>query len=208
MRKLTILAGISFLLGLVFFTQTVFADGFIIPVPPPDVVRVPPLSLKYHRVTVEIDDQVARTKIDQVFLNDFHRDIEGTYIFPLPKGANITDFAMYINGERISAELLERDKARQIYQDIVNRMKDPALLEYFDRDLFKVRVYPIPAHGEKRIQLKYAEVLKADAGLVRYHYPLDTERFSVRPLQEVSIAATIRSKQPIKSVYSPSHARA
>lgn len=205
MKKSIVVLGIGMILGLLFGNAAVYADGFIIPVPPPDVVRVPPLSLKYHRVTVEIDDQVARTKIDQVFLNDFHRDLEGTYIFPLPKGANITDFAMYINGERISAELLEREKARQIYHDIVNRMKDPALLEYFDRDLFKVRVYPIPAHGEKRIQLEYAEVLKADAGLVRYHYPLDTERFSARPLQEVSLAATIRSQAPIKSVYSPSH---
>jgi Ca-activated chloride channel homolog len=186
-------------------SQTVYADGFIIPIRPPNVERVPLLSLKYHRVTVEIEDQVALTKVDQVFVNEFHRELEGTYIFPLPKGANITDFAMYINGERISGELLERDKARRIYQEIVNQMKDPALLEYFDRDLFKIRVYPIPARGEKRIQLEYTEVLKSDNGMVRYHYPLDTERFSAKPLKEVSIAATIRSQQPLKSIYSPSH---
>ena len=143
--------------------------------------------------------------MDQVFINEFHRDLEGTYIFPLPKGANITDFAMYINGERISGELLERDKARQIYQGIVNQMKDPALLEYFDRDLFKIRVYPIPARGEKRIQIEYTEVLTSDSGLVRYHYPLDTERFSAKPLREVTIAATLKSQQPLKSIYSPSH---
>jgi len=182
-----------------------YADGFIIPVPPPDVVRVPPLAIKYHRVSVEIDDQVARTKIDQVFVNEFHRDLEGTYIFPLPKGANVTEFAMYIDGERISGELLEREKARRIYQDIVNRMKDPALLEYFDRDMFKIRVYPIPAHGKKRIQLEYSELLKSGAGLVRYHYPLDTERFSSRPLEDVSVYVKIHSQQPMKSIYSPSH---
>ena len=95
-----------------------YADGFIIPIRPPDVKRVPPLAVKYHRVSVEIDDQIARTHIDQVFVNEFHRDLEGTYIFPLPKGANVTEFAMYINGERISGELLEREKARKIYQDI------------------------------------------------------------------------------------------
>jgi len=182
-----------------------YADGFIIPIPPPDVVRVPPLAIKYHRVSVEIDDQVARTKIDQVFVNEFHRDLEGTYIFPLPKGANVTEFAMYIDGERISGELLEREKARRIYQDIVNRMKDPALLEYFDRDMFKIRVYPIPAHGKKRIQLEYSELLKSGAGLVRYHYPLDTERFSSRPLEDVSVYVKIHSQQPMKSIYSPSH---
>lgn len=185
--------------------STVFADGFIIPIRPPDVVRVPPLAIKYHRVSVEITDQVARTKVDQVFLNEFHRDLEGTYIFPIPKDANISEFAMYINGERVSGELLEKDKARKIYQDIVNQMKDPALLEYLERDLFKIRVYPIPAHGEKHIQLEYSEVLKNDAGLVRYHYPLDTERFSSRPLQDVTITTTIESQHLLKSVYCPSH---
>jgi Ca-activated chloride channel family protein len=182
-----------------------YADGFIIPIRPPNVVRVPPLAIKYHRVSVEIGDQVALTKVDQVFVNEFHRDLEGTYIFPLPKGANITEFAMYINGERVSGELLESGKARKIYQDIVNQMKDPALLEYFDRDMFKIRVYPIPAHGEKRIQLEYSELLKSDAGLVRYYYPLDTEKFSSRPLEEISVAVTINSQQPMKSIYSPSH---
>ena len=185
--------------------STAFADGFIIPIRPPDVVRVPPLAIKYHRVSVEITDQVARTKVDQVFINEFHRDLEGTYIFPLPKDANISEFAMFINGERISGELLEKDRARKIYQEIVNQMKDPALLEYLDRDLFKIRVYPIPAHGEKRIQLEYSEVLKNDAGIVRYQYPLDTERFSSRPLQDVTLTTTIQSQHILKSIYSPSH---
>ena len=197
--------GLGFIVSLLVISNLGYADGFIIPVPPPGVVRVPPLAIKYHRVSVEIDDLVARTKIDQVFVNEFNRDLEGTYIFPLPKGANITDFAMYINGERISGELLESDKARSIYQNIVNQMRDPALLEYFDRDLFKIRVYPIPAHGEKRIQLEYSEVLKADAGVIRYHYPLDTEKFSSRPLEDISVAVTINSQQPMKSIYSPSH---
>lgn len=181
------------------------ADGFIIPIPPPGVVRVPPLAIKYHRVSVEITDQIARTTVDQVFINEFPRDLEGTYIFPLPKDANITEFAMFINGKRISGELLEKEKARKIYQEIVRQMKDPALLEYLDRDLFKIQVYPIPAHGEKRIQLEYSEVLKNDAGMVRYYYPLDTERFSSHPLQDVSVTVTLRAQAGLKSIYSPSH---
>ena len=205
MRRSLWILSVAVVMAMLLTASIASADGFIIPVRPPGVKRVPPLTLKYHRVTVDIDDQVARTLVDQVFINEFHRDLEGTYIFPLPKGANITDFAMYINGERISGELLERDKARRIYQGIVDQMKDPALLEYFDRDLFKIRVYPIPAHGEKRIQIEYTEVLTSDNGLVRYHYPLDTERFSAKPLREVTIAATLTSRQPLKSIYSPSH---
>ena len=204
MERIWIMLSVIFVIIIVGSSLT-WADGFIIPLPPPGVVRVPPLAIKYHRVSVEITDQIARTTVDQVFINEFHRDLEGTYIFPLPKDANITEFAMFINGKRISGELLEKEKARKIYQDIVRQMKDPALLEYLDRDLFKMRVYPIPAHGGKRIQLEYSEVLKNDAGMVRYYYPLDTERFSSRPLQDVRVAVTLRAQAGLKSIYSPSH---
>jgi Ca-activated chloride channel homolog len=205
MRHLQRMLTPLFLVTILLPAAPAAADGFILPIRPPGVERVPPLVMKYHRVTVALEEQVARTMVDQVFINEFHRDLEGTYIFPIPKGANITDFAMYIDGERISGELMERDKARKIYQDIVNQMKDPALLEYFERDLFRIHVYPIPARGEKRIQIEYTELLTADAGLVRYHYPLNTERFSARPLQEVAIVVTIATRQPLKSIYSPSH---
>jgi len=181
-----------------------FADGFIIPEPRPGE-DIPPLSVKYHRVIVEIINQVAKTSIDQVFINNHSRDIEGTFIFPLPAGASISEFSMYIGDKKIDGEILDRDKARRIYEDIVRRMKDPALLEYIGRNMFRARVYPITAKGEKRIQLSYTEVLKSEANLVRYVYPLDTERFSLHPIKEVSLSASISSKIPISNIYSPSH---
>jgi Ca-activated chloride channel family protein len=181
------------------------ADGFIIPVRPPDVVRVPPLSIRYHRVEVDITDQVARTRIDQVFLNEFHRDLEGTYIFPIPEEASISQFSMWVDGERLDGRLHGKDEARRIYEDIIRREQDPALLEYLGRDLFKARVYPIPAHGEKRISLDYSEVLKMDSGLCQYQYSLNTEKFSAKPIQEVSLTINLDSSRPIKTVYSPTH---
>jgi Ca-activated chloride channel homolog len=181
------------------------ADGFIIPDRRPDGQRVPPLSVKYHHVKVEIVDQVARTSIDQVFVNHFGRDIEGTYIFPVPEGASVSDFAMFIGSERVKGEILDSREARRIYEDIVRRLRDPGLLEYMGRNLFRARVYPIPANGEKRVQITYTEVLKADNGLVRYLYPLNTEKFSRDPLSDVSIAVRIESQVPILNVYSPSH---
>jgi Ca-activated chloride channel family protein len=181
-----------------------FADGFIIPRPDPRET-IPPLTVKYHRVRVEIDNQVARTSVDQVFINNFGRDIEGTYIFPLPEGASVTEFAMYIGEERIRGEILDAAQARRIYEDIVRRLKDPALLEYIGRNMFRARVFPIPARGEKRIQISYTEVLKAERGMVRYLYPLNTERFSLKPLEDLSLSVTIESKVPITTVYSPSH---
>ncbi len=182
-----------------------WADGFIIIPPDPRGRAFTPLSIKYHHVTVDIDNQVATTKVDQVFINENNRELEGIYIFPIPEEASISDFAMYVDGERISAEVLERKKARKIYEDIVRRMRDPALLEYMDRGAFKASIYPIPARGEKRVQLEYSEVLKYDSGLCKYVYPLNTEKFSAKPIQSVSVTAKIKSKKAIKSVYSPSH---
>ncbi|MBE3131417.1 MAG: hypothetical protein IMZ54_11980, partial [Acidobacteria bacterium] len=115
------------------------ADGFIIPSPRPGQ-DIPPLSVKYHHVTVEIVDQVAKTSVDQVFVNHFGRDIEGTYIFPVPEGASVSEFAMYIGNERVKGEILDGREARRIYEDIVRRMRDPGLLEYMGHNLFRARV--------------------------------------------------------------------
>jgi len=199
------LVACAWVLLFVGLQTTARADGFIIPVPPPPVRVVPDLAVKYHRVEVTIKGQVAQTRIDQVFLNDSPYELEGTYIFPLPEEAAISDFAMFVDGERLSGEMLDKDEARRIYESIVNQRRDPALLEYIGRNAFQARVYPIPAHGEKRIQLAYSQILPADRGLVHYVYPLNTERFSSRPLEEVVITVDLSSDIPIKAIYSPSH---
>ncbi len=182
-----------------------WGDGIIIPEPTPDMPRPVPLSVKYHHVTVEIKDNVATTKIDQVFLNESGTRLEGTYVFPLPEGAAIGEFAMYIEGERVSGEIMEASKAREIYEDIVRKMRDPALLEYIGRNTFRARVFPIEPHSEKRVQLEYVQTLDFAGGAYEYTYPLNTEKFSPRPLQEASVAVTIESRQAIKSVYCPTH---
>lgn len=207
----------SLILGLIFAT-CVFADGFIVVHPPrpprPTPVPVPPqprphafapLVVKYHKVNVDISDQVAATKVDQVFHNPNPNRLEGTFIFPLPKHSQIDRFSMDINGRQVEAELLDADKARKIYEDIVRRMKDPALLEYAGRGAFKVRIYPIEPRSDKRIKLAYTQILKSDTGLVEYAYPLNTERFSAQPIETVSINASVKTANPLKSVYSPSH---
>lgn len=195
---------ILFLSLFYFHTADLFADGFIIPRPRPGE-KIPPLTVKYHRVKVEIINQVAKTSIDQVFINNHGRDIEGDFIFPLPERAAISEFAMYIGDKKVEGRILDRNEARRIYEDIVRRLKDPALLEYVGRNMFRARVYPIPAHGEKRIRLSYSEILKAEKNLVRYVYPLNTERFSLHPIKEVAISVEIKSKIPLSNIYSPSH---
>lgn len=192
MRRLILLLALS--------AGTVWADGIIIPEFP-----FPNLAIKYHRVEVEIEDQAAHTEIDQVFLNRQPRDIEGTYIFPLPREASFSAFSMHVDGEPLSAEILEADEAREIYEEIVRQRIDPALLEYVGQGAYRARIFPIPAEGEKRVQLAYDELLTMDADIVRYLYPLNTEKFSSEPLEDVSVTVTIRSSTPIKAIYSPSH---
>ncbi|MGH2368704.1 MAG: VIT domain-containing protein, partial [Chloroflexota bacterium] len=184
-------------------------EGRSLPITPltPRPVPIIPcwLTIRYHRVDVEIVDQVATTRVDQVFVNETGRDLEGTYVFPLPEDATVSDFSMWVDGEEIEGQVLSRDEARRLYESIVRRNRDPALLEYVGRGAFQARVFPVPAGGERRLQLEYSQVLAQDAGLVRYVYPLNTERFSARPLQQASVSVSIRSPQPLRSVYSPSH---
>ena len=112
---------------------------------------------------------------------------------------------MDIDGKQVEAELLPAEKARTIYNDIVRKAKDPALLEYAGRDMFRVHIFPIPANGSKRIQLKYTELLKQDNGLLDYHYTLDTEKYSSKPLKNLSMKVNIESTEPITDLYSPTH---
>lgn len=175
------------------------------PPPPPRVYQFAPLEVTYHHVNVKVLGQIARTDIDQEFFNPNNQRLEGTYLFPVPKGAQLDKFSMEIDGKQVEAELLPAEKARKIYEDIVRKMKDPALLEYVDRDTFKVRIFPIEPRAPKRIKLSYTQLLKADDGLVGYTYPLNTEKFSAAPIKTVSVKIELDAKRPVKSIYSPSH---
>ncbi len=206
---------IILLISAFILTTPALADGIIIPDPPicspepcPPGSRPFPISqleIRYHHVDVSIDDQIAVTRVDQVFYNPNEWTVEGTYIFPIPLDAAVTDFTLWIDGEPVKGEVLTAEEARRIYEDIVREMQDPALLEYADRGAVQARIFPIPPDGERRIQLEYTQVLTAEEGLVRYIYPLSTEKFSTQPLEEVSVSVDVHASQPIRAVYSPSH---
>lgn len=177
----------------------------ILPCPPPPPIGTTELSVKYHKVTVTIQDQVARTHVDQVFVNDSAFAMEGTYIFPLPLDATVSQFAMWADGQKMEGKVLGRQEARAVYESIVRSRRDPALLEYVNRGAFQASIFPIPPKGERRIEIEYSQVLAADGGLIHYVYPLNTEKFSARPLDTVSVSVDIKSKDALKAVYSPSH---
>jgi Ca-activated chloride channel family protein len=196
--------------------QVVFADGIIIeppwpcpvegPCPPhPDPRPLFPLAVEYHRVTVTIENQVAVTRVDQLFRNDHDDTVEGTYLFPLPVEALVTDFAMWVDGQRLEAKILSAEEARQIYDDIVRQMRDPALLEYAGRGAVQASIFPIEAGASRRVELEYTQVLPADNGLIHYRYPLNTEKFSSAPLEQVSVSVSVVSSEDVRAIYSPSH---
>ncbi len=214
-RLLAALFVLAVLAGQLVLPTAVLADGIIIPeppiclppcpIPPPPPHETPYLTVQTHRVNATIDNQVATTRVDQVFRNDSDWSLEGTYIFPLPENAAISDFAMWVNGERVDGQLYTKEEARRIYDDIVRRRLDPALLEYIGRDLFQASIFPIDPGDTRRVEIEYSEILPVDNGLVRYVYPLSTEKFSAKPLENVAVTVDISSADPIKAIYSPSH---
>src|SRR5687767_11869395 len=127
------------------------ATGLLIPTEQ----KLPPLAMLNHKVDIAIEDQVAITKIEQTFRNHTDRQLEATYIFPVPKGASVRKFSMWVDGKEVPGELVEADKARKIYTDIVSRTQDPGLLEYMGSNLLKLRVFPVPPKGDQKIAISY-----------------------------------------------------
>ncbi|MBK8989333.1 MAG: VWA domain-containing protein [Chloroflexi bacterium] len=171
----------------------------------PPIVDRGDLTIKYQRVDVTIENQVATTHIEQLFVNNNDWMLEGTYLFPLPEGAAINQLTMWVDGQPIEAKILGRDEARQIYDDIVRQLRDPALLEYVGTQAVQANVFPIPPRDERRIEIEYTQVLPADNGIIHYVYPQSTKLYTNAPLQTQSIRVDLRSNEAIRAIYSPSH---
>lgn len=164
------------------------------------------LDIKSYKINVDIKDQTVKTEVNQEFINNLGRQVEGTFIFPLPDEASVSKFSLEIDGKMTDGKIMDQGEARRIYESIVMRQRDPALLEYMGRKLFQARIFPVPANGTRKIKLVYYETLKADQGVVSYTYPLNTAKFSSNPISEFTFAVKINSNAPIKTVYSPTFA--
>lgn len=167
--------------------------------------RSVPLTVGSHHVTVEIRDQIARTTIEETFVNHTHRNLEGTFHFPLPQDASISGFGMWIAGELVEADVVEKQRAREIYETILRERRDPGLLEWSGGNIFKARVFPIPAHAEKRIRIVYTQVLPMRGSHYRYSYGLRSEMLRKTPLRDLSLNVLVHSSLPLRSVRSSTH---
>jgi len=165
---------------------------------------------KFYRVdkvavTGTIRDQVAEIQVSQTLHNPQRRPIEAEFFFPLPDGGAVQDFTLMVDGKELPGRLLTAEQARRIYEEIVRRRKDPALLEYVGRGLLKTSVFPIPAGKSRTISLHYTQLCQRDADVVRFTYPLSTHKHADQDIRQLSIDLRLVSAEPIKSVYSPSH---
>ena len=167
--------------------------------------REVPLTVGFHHVTVDVRDQIARTVIEESFVNRTKEVLEGVFYFPLPQDASISGFGMWIGDQLVEADVVEKQRAREIYETILREKRDPGLLEWTGGNIFKARVYPIPGLSEKRIKISYTQVLPKQGNRYRYSYGLQSELLRQHPLRDLSIDFTVNSAVPLKSVSSPTH---
>jgi hypothetical protein len=165
-----------------------------------------PLTVGEHKVTVDVRDQIARTMIEETFVNHTNGLLEGVFHFPLPPGASVSGFAMWIGNNMVEADVVEKQRAREIYETILHEKRDPGLLEWSGGNIFKARVYPIFPNSEKRIRITYTQVLPLKNGRYSYSYALQSELLQQHPLRELAIDVKVNSALPLKSVTCPTHA--
>ncbi|MGI8555345.1 MAG: VIT domain-containing protein, partial [Pyrinomonadaceae bacterium] len=184
MMNSRLVSGFFILLFAIFAAVvSINAQGVIIPIicdvrpcrPLPRPVPLPnALPVKSINIDVKISGQVATTHVTQIFRNDTPYTLEGTYFFPIPETASISEFAIWENDKKLVGEVRSREEARRIYDDIVRRLRDPGLLEYAGKDLFQATIFPIAPNSDKKLELTYTQMLKAESGTVAYRYPLGT----------------------------------
>lgn len=168
------------------------------------------LEIKEHSVKVTINNGNAVTEVTQVFRNMEDRQVEALYTFPVPKGASVSNFSMWINGKEMIGEVLEKKKAREIYNSYKQVRRDPGLLEQVDYKTFEMRVFPIAPRAEQKVQVVYYQELEVDHDWATYVYPLATttrREINSRAHGKFSLTVDAKSDVPIVAMESPSHAR-
>ncbi|MFN9196700.1 MAG: VIT domain-containing protein, partial [Planctomycetaceae bacterium] len=167
------------------------------------------LEIRQHEVSVVINNGIAVTEVRQVFHNTEQRAVEALYTFPVPAGASVSNFSMIINGQEMVGEVVEKQRARQIYNSYKQVRRDPGLLEQVDYKTFELRVFPIPANADQHIKVTYCQQLDFDHDNATYVYPLATvtrKGIDQKARGKFSLTLDVKSEIPITKLSSPSHA--
>jgi Ca-activated chloride channel family protein len=167
------------------------------------------LEIRQHEVSVVINNGIAVTEVRQVFHNTEQRAVEALYTFPVPAGASVSNFSMIINGQEMVGEVVEKQRARQIYNSYKQVRRDPGLLEQTDYKTFELRVFPIPANADQHIKVTYCQQLDFDHDNATYVYPLATvtrKGIDQKARGKFALTLDVKSEIPITRLFSPSHA--
>jgi Ca-activated chloride channel family protein len=162
-------------------------------------------SFEIREVAVDarVRDQVAEVQVSQTFHNPGSVMVESEYLFPLPEEGAIQNFVLLVDGKELPGRILPKDEARRIYEEVVRTKRDPALLEYMGRGLFRTSVFPIPPGADRKVTMRYTQICNRDRDIVEFAYPFGTQKFTAKPIQRLSLTLRIESRDAIKSLYSP-----
>ncbi|MCA9203835.1 MAG: VWA domain-containing protein [Planctomycetales bacterium] len=208
----------AFAILLLGWSVPAFGQGVLIivdpvhptPLPRP-IIRTRPQpveqSYKIKELTINgrINDQVARVQVTQSFVNTGSRQMEVSFCFPLPYDGAIDQMTFMVDGKEYEAKLLAAKEARSIYEGYIRRNQDPALLEWMGTGMFKTSVFPVPPGAERKVTIRFSQLLRKDSRLTDFLYPLSTAKYTSQPIETVTINASIESTAKLKSVYSPTH---
>lgn len=161
--------------------------------------------LARHDVAAVLHGRLADVTVDQTFRNQSSARLEGVYLFPLPDDAVVARFSMTMGGRLVEGQMLAADEARRVYESIVRRRRDPGLLEYAGRGLYRASVYPIEPRGEIHVRLSYQQVLREDADTLEFRYPLATDRLNGEPVDRVAMDVLVDDDADVRALYSPTH---
>lgn len=165
-----------------------------------------PVTVWLDHITIDIDDQVARKTYDCTFRNPNANAIVGaTCYMELEPGAQVDDMSVWVDGKEMKAEILDVEKAKEVFTDIVKNGGSPALLEYYGNQLIQTQVPKIAPNSTVKVKLKYTTVLKKKGDLYRIQCLNTNPKASIQPLKSASVTVNIRSQEPIKNIYSPTH---
>ncbi|HYG73642.1 MAG TPA: VIT domain-containing protein [Planctomycetota bacterium] len=192
-------------------------DGKVVHIPPvvkptpdrpfirPPVPNALPFRVTSSRVDVRIDENVATTTMEQSFLNQTGRDLEVRVLIPLPAGSAINNSALSMDSQMVEGKLYDARQAQMIYESIVNQRRDPALLRFAGENLYEARVFPIPPNQERRLRFSYTQMLAPSGGLYDYKHILSGSQLYQNGIEKFDFTCTVRSKQRLGPIYSPSH---
>jgi hypothetical protein len=135
-------------------------------------------------VAVRIHGAAAETKMTMTFYNPHSRVLEGQLYFPLPEGAFISGYALDINGVMVDGVVVEKKKARQVFENVVRRKIDPGLIEWAAGNNFKTRIYPLLPKQTRKISIRYISQVEHRGQETYFRLPVGfkqkVRRFSLR----------------------------